>query len=343
MKAAVLYSPQNMKIEEVSVPKINADEILVRVEAAAVCGSDLRVFLGEKKAILPRIIGHEFAGEVVEVGKEVDRFRVGDRITVEPVVSCGKCFNCLRGRANICVNRKVIGYHYDGSFAEYIRIPGETINNVVKIPKQLSFEAAALAEPFAACLNGLLSSNLKFGDSVAIIGAGPIGLMHLQLSRSNGAGEILVSDPKSERLEVAKKLGATYLINPKEESIAKFVDEKMEDGGFDLVLVTVGVPELIEEAISIARVGGTVNIFAGNPPKSRIELDPNLIHYKEITLTGSESSTVDQLRRIIESMALCRIDPESLITHKLPLKEVVLGLNMKHEAVGLKVVILPSM
>ncbi len=343
MKGAVLYAPREMKIEETRLPKINADEILVEVKAAAICGSDLRVFLGEKKALLPRTIGHEFAGEVVEVGREADGLHVGDRITMEPVVSCGKCFNCLRGRANICVNRKVVGYHYDGCFAEYIRIPQEALNNLVKIPKELSFEAAALAEPFAACLNGLLGSNLSFGDSVAIIGAGPIGLMHLQLCRSSGAGEILISDPRSERLEIAKKLGATYMLNPKEESVAKFVGEKIKDGGFDLVMVTVGIPEVVEGAISLAKTGGTVTIFAGNPPKSRIGLDPNVIHYKEITLRGSESSNVEHLRRVVESMALRRIDPESLITHKLPLKELVRGIDMKHEAVGLKVLIVPSM
>lgn len=341
MKAAILYSPGEIRVEERAVPVVNSKEVLVKVKAAAICGSDVRVYKGEKKAVLPRIIGHEFSGEVVKVGKNVRRIQKGDRVTMEPVISCGSCFNCSRGRTNICIDRRVIGYNYDGAFAQYIRIPEAGILNLCSIPDNISYEKAALAEPFAACLNGVNRVQLHHGDTMAIIGAGPIGLVHLQLAKAIGASKILVSDPFPKRLMLAKKFGADYIVNPKEKNLAEFVEYITAGVGFDIVVISVGIPQLIIEAIAIAKKGGVVNIFAGCPPHSKVELDPNIIHYGEVILTGSESSTVNQVKEILSMMTSHRIDPESLITHRLPLESIVQALKVKTEMDGLKPIIVP--
>jgi len=331
MRAAVLYSPFKIKIEEKPILKINSGEVLIKTKAAAICGSDVRLYRGEKKANLPRTIGHEFSGEVVSVGKQIKSIHCGDRVTIQPVISCGSCTNCRKGKTNICLKRKVIGYDYEGGFAEYIRIPKEGISNICVLPKTVSYEIGALAEPYAACLNGIKKLFLEKLDSVLVIGTGPIGLMLIQLIRNFGVDQIFVSDPLTERLEISLKFGADYTINPTEIKLSKFVLEKRHGLGFDKVVITAGKPDLLGELLEVVNKGGIINIFAGCPPNSIVRINPNHIHYGEITVNGSESSTVDQMKEILTMMEKEKINPELLITQKFSLEQIEQAIKCKAE------------
>jgi L-iditol 2-dehydrogenase len=341
MRAAVFYAPSDIRIEERPIPTIDGKEILVKVKAAAICGTDLRIYKGTKKIKTPRIIGHEFAGDIEKAGDGTE-FKIGDRVTVYPVISCGKCYACMMGRPNICVQRPTIGYDYDGGFAEYVKIPSNAIdtNSVTKLPDSISYEEAAITEPLAACLNGVLRLDVKHGEHVWVVGAGPIGLMHVQLVRLAGASKIMVSEVDEFRANKAAKLGADVVINPIKEDIFQRIMKETEGRGVDKIIIAAGVPKLIEDSFKAARKGARIVIFAGSPEGSFITLDPNIIHYKEIELTGSSASTPYLHKKAIELVSSGRIDLKSLITHRLRLEDIVKGLEMKEMVEGLKTLII---
>ena len=343
LRAAVFYEPMKLKVEDVPKPSVGPGEVLVKVKAAAICGTDLRIYRGTKKIKTPRIIGHEFAGEIVELGEDVEGFSVGDRVTVYPVIACGKCYACMMGRPNICVSRPTIGYEYDGGFAEYVKIPKEAVSYgaIIKLPDRISYEEAAITEPLAACLNGISRLDVKHGDHVWVAGAGPIGLMHVQLARLAGASLIFVSEVNEFRAGKAKELGADVVINPQREDVYQRIMSETGGKGADRIIVDAGVPKLIEDSLKCARKGARVVIFAGCPEGSKITIDPNWIHYREIELTGSSASTPYLHRKAVELVNNGRVDLKSLITHKLKLEDVVKGLEMKEMVEGLKTLVIP--
>jgi len=343
MKAAVFYGPSDIRVEERPIPKIEEGEVLVKVKAAAICGTDLRIYMGTKKIETPKIIGHEFAGEVEEVKGDVGGICTGERVTVYPVISCGKCYACMMGRRNICVQRPTIGYEYDGGFAEYVKIPSNAIiaGSVIKLPDRISYEEAAITEPLAACLNGILRLQVEHGEHVWIAGAGPIGLMHLQLARLAGAALVVVSEVNEFRAKKARELGADIVVNPVKEEVSKTIMQATDGKGADKIMIAAGVPKLIEESLKAARKGARIVIFAGSPEGSSITIDPNIIHYKEIELTGASAATPFLHRKAVELVNNRRIDLRSLITHKLTLDEIDKGLTMKQMGEGLKTLVIP--
>jgi len=343
MRAAVFYAPSDIRVEDCPIPSITKDEILVKVKAAAICGTDLRIYKGTKKIKTPRIIGHEFAGQVEKVGEDITDFTIGDRVTVYPVISCGKCYACMMGRRNICVQRPTIGYEFDGGFAEYVRIPAEATatSSVIKLPDKITYEEAAITEPLAACLNGILRLNVRHGEHVWIAGAGPIGLMHVQLARMAGASLVIVSEVNEYRGKKARELGADIVVNPVEEDVFQRIMSETGGKGADKVMIATGIPKLIEESLKAVRKGARVVIFAGSPEGSSITIDPNIIHYKEIELTGASASTPYLHRKAVELVNNGRIDLKSLITHKLKLEDITKGLEMKEMVEGLKTLVIP--
>ncbi len=343
MKAAVFYGPSDIRVEERPIPKIEEGEVLVKVKAAAICGTDLRIYMGTKKIETPKIIGHEFAGEVEEVKGDVNGICTGERVTVYPVISCGKCYACMMGRRNICVQRPTIGYEYDGGFAEYVKIPSNAIiaGSVIKLPDRISYEEAAITEPLAACLNGILRLQVEHGEHVWIAGAGPIGLMHLQLARLAGAALVVVSEVNEFRAKKARELGADIVVNPVKEEVSKTIMQATDGKGADKIMIAAGVPRLIEESLKAARKGARIVIFAGSPEGSSITIDPNIIHYKEIELTGASAATPFLHRKAVELVNNRCIDLRSLITHKLALDEIAKGLTMKQMGEGLKTLVIP--
>jgi L-iditol 2-dehydrogenase len=345
MKAAVLHKPNEMRIEEIEVPSINSDEMLVKVKACAICGTDTRIYHGTKtKGVrYPSVIGHEISGVVEACGKSVQGFKEGDPVSICPVIPCGICYACQRGMDNICLNRTAIGYEYDGGFQEYVKIPGVAIRqgNIFKAPPDIPFEVLALIEPLACCYNGNRRSQIKLGDTVVIMGAGAIGLMHLQLARRAGATKIVMSEPLDERRALAKEMGADICVNPQKDSLMEVVMKETQGLGADATLLAIGVPALINEAFGITRKQGSVNLFAGFGGKGESSIEANLIHYNELNVTGTASAAPWHFNEAMKLVTSGQINLEKLITNRFPLEEIDKALKTVLEGRGIKVIVLP--
>ena len=326
MKAAVFHGPNNMKLEEVKKPEINENEVLVRVNASAVCGTDIRIYEGKKtKGVrTPSVIGHELVGTIEEVGEKVKEFAAGDRVGIMPVIPCRKCYYCLNGRENVCANRTAIGYEYDGGFAEYVKIPSSALEagNLVKIPDHLSFEQAVITEPLACCINGQRKANVKMGDVVVVIGGGPIGLMHVQLAKIAGARKVILSEPIDHRRAKALLAGAEYAVNPEVESLQDIVFNETEGLGADVVIMAIGIPFLINNSASLLKKGGTLNLFAGFTNGVLSEIDPNIIHYNEITINGTSALTRADYHKALSLLASGQINTDVIITTGYSLENI---------------------
>ncbi len=345
MLAMVFHGANDLRLEPVPRPHVDAGSALVKVEAAAVCASDIRIYKGDKAAKAGTILGHELAAVVVEAGKDVSAVQVGDRVTMYPVIACGRCFYCQHGYRNMCIARRTLGYEYDGGFAEYMLATREVLElgNLVKVPPGLSAEEAALAEPLACCINGLQVLGLQPGETIVIVGAGPMGLMLTKLARISGAGRIIVSEPNEQRLEVAGQMGADVKVNPTREDLPLKVKEATDGLGADAAVVTVGVPGVAWETLKAVRRMGRVNLFAGFPRGSEAKVDLNLVHYGMVTVTASQSTTLTQFQRALTLMATGKIDLKPLITHRFPLTQGPLAFEKKIALEGLKPEILPGL
>jgi L-iditol 2-dehydrogenase len=343
MKAAVFYGPNELKLEEVNKPEIDQYEVLVRVKASAVCGTDVRIYEGKKtKGVrTPSIIGHELVGTIEAVGAEVKDFFVGDRVGVMPVIPCGKCYYCLNGRENVCANRTAIGYEYDGGFAEYVRIPRTALNagNLVKIPDHISFEQAVVTEPLACCLNGQRKANVKMGDVVVVIGGGPIGLMHVQLAKITGAKSVILSEPIDHRREKGLIAGANYAIDPTKESLEDLVLSQTDGLGADVVIMAIGVPFLVNSSANLLKKGGTLNLFAGFTKGVLSEIDPNVIHYNEININGTSALTRADYHKSLSLIASGQINTEVITTTGYSLEDIEQAIADVKNGNGMKTII----
>lgn len=343
MKAAVLKGPNVLQLTDIATPEAAPGELVLRVRAATVCGTDLRILTGRKtKGVrFPSVIGHEFAGEIVQAGAGVTQFKVGERVCMDPVIPCRACAYCKSGRENVCVNRQAMGYEFDGAFAEYIRIPAIALQagNVFRMPEGMDFEAAALAEPLACCINGQRNAQVGLGDSVVILGAGPIGLMHAALARAAGARQVLVSEPAAARRQAAADRGVTHVFDPASGSLADFVQARTDGLGADVVILAIGVPQLANEALTLVRRGGRVNLFAGFSAGDTSTIDVNLIHYGEIVVTGASALARRDYELALNMLASGQIDAGSLITHRYAVAESLQAFDEAGSGRALKVAI----
>ena len=336
MMAAQLYGVGDLRVEEVGRLSISSDdEVLIRIHACGICPSDLRAYTGvrEPYGSLPYTPGHEWAGEIVAIGDGVEEFALGDRVVPSWRVVCGKCHYCVRGFWNYCENLQY--GRVRGGFGEYGVAP---VDSLLKIPEGVSYQEASFCEPLACCINGSLYTGIGFGSNVVVIGAGPIGLMHMQLAKRAGA-RVIVSELISERLEKAQELGADALVYADREDPVERVKELTDGYGADAVIVAVGARRALVQALEMAGIGGAVNFFAGVYPPLTLDLDPNLIHYKQIRLTGSHDFTPYHFRtalRFIEMQAV-RVPP--LISHEFRLEQVKTGFDIVAGQKGLKVMI----
>jgi len=301
MRATIFHSPGTVTVEDRPTPQPGPGEVRLRVGATSLCASDVRVYRGEKHAMPGVIPGHEIAGVVDAVGEGVDYLAEGDRVVLCPIIACERCRFCLVGRRNRCLHRRTLGYDLDGGFAEHLLVPESLVRtgHVLKIPDVLPFDVAALVEPSACVLASLDLCGVGAGTSMAIVGAGPMGLLHLLLGRAAGAGPIIVSEPNPVRRETAKRWGADLVLDPTTEDVTAATLAATDGYGADAVIVSVGIAELVPPALELVRKQGAVNLFAGFPPQSSIPFDPNLVHYGEINLTGSQNATTDQYRRTV--------------------------------------------
>jgi L-iditol 2-dehydrogenase len=264
MLAAVFEKPGQMEMREVDTPEIGPDEVLVKVGANTICGTDVRIFRGEKtKGVsLPTILGHELAGHVQKVGRNVRGYDVGAPVAMAPVIACHRCFYCQHDMENVCPNQKIVGYDVKGGLSEYVRIPADAVaaGNLFVAQKDLPSEYLALAEPLACCVNGHHRSRVSLNSTVLIMGSGPIGLFHLQLSLLAGARTVIVSEPSAPRRAVASTFGAHITVDPTTEDLPAIVGEATGGLGMDTIIICIGVPRLVNDALTIARQGGRINI-----------------------------------------------------------------------------------
>jgi L-iditol 2-dehydrogenase len=322
VKVCVFQGPGKVVVESRSVPTPGPGEILLRMEAAGICYSDIRVYKGQKQARLGVIPGHEMVGAVEALGKGVEGLAIGQRVAICPIVACNRCFYCLRGLRNRCLERVTLGYEEDGGLAEYTVIPAAivAIGHVFPIPEGLPSDRAALTEPAACVLNSLETCRLQPGGSLVLLGAGPMGLLHLLLARALGVSTVIVSEMHGKRLDYARHFGATLALDPQKDDLTAAVMEAPEGLGADAVVVTTGVGDLLAEALPLVRRQGVINLFAGFPPDTSVDFDPNSVHYSEIILTGSQNATTEQYRRALHLLTLIPKAAE-LNTHVFPIAE----------------------
>jgi len=340
MKAGVYYGPDDVRIEDLPKPSAGTGEVLIRVRACGLCGTDIAKY---RHCLVepPVVLGHEVAGDIEEVGAGVSGFKKGDRVVLLHHIPCFVCDYCRHGHHTMCEAFRPSNIE-PGGFAEFLRVASASVAKSMQIiPDDLSYEAASMAESTACCLRGILRCNIRPGDSVAVIGAGPAGLILAQLARTVGAAKIVVTDLVQRRLDAALELGADEAVNVSSEDPAQRVKD-LTYGGPDVVIVAVGSPKAQEQALLMAKKGSVVNFFAECPPGSVVQLDPNLIYHSEISLVGSYSSTPPDLRAALRLIHSGRINTAGLITHCLPLEELQKAFHLAVDAQeSLKIVINP--
>lgn len=343
MKAVRLLAPNAFPVRDIDKPTINDDEILLKMKSCAICGTDMRILTGAKtKGVrYPSTTGHEIAGIIEKVGKNVAGYEEGERVAVANVIPCHSCEMCLTGHENACLHRQALGYEFDGGFEEYIRIPKVLLDshNIVRLPDNVSFEEGSLIEPLACCLHGQKNMGIKMGDIVLIEGAGPIGLMHLALAKAAGAKKVILSEPNDFRLGKAREMGADITIDPMRESLKDRVMEETEGQGADVVILAIGVPAIVNEAFVLAKKNGCVSLFAGFPEGKTAEINPNLIHYGELRVTGSSAYTRQDYHEAADLIASGRLDVKPIITHKFPIHAFADAYELVKRGAGLKVCI----
>ena len=315
MVAVAVEKPHVLVLREEAPLKPGPGEILVRVRRAGICGSDLHIFHGSNPfAKYPRIVGHEFGGEVEAVGPDVDGLAVGDHVVADPVVSCGRCYACRVGRYNVCANLEVFGVHRDGGFRDRVVVPAA---NAVKVRGDLPIAIAALAEPFSIAANVLLRTGIDAGDTVLIYGAGTVGLTVLQVARMHGA-RCIVADLDDARLERARGFGADVIVNSGHTPVADAVREENEGLGPSLVIDGAGVPALLEEACRVASPAGRIGILGFSPAPCNISQQE--IVKKELTLVGSRLNR-HLLPQVMEWLEAGKLQPAAMITQTFPVRE----------------------
>jgi L-iditol 2-dehydrogenase len=345
MKAAVYEAADKVVVREVPTPAPGPGEVLVRVRACAVCGSDIRIFHhGNPRVIPPQVLGHEIAGDVVEVGEGVEAFRAGDRVASGADVPCGVCPACTSGRGNNCAVNYAIGYQFPGGFAEYVLFNKTTVDYgpLHLIPGDLSYAEAALAEPLACTINGLELVSLGVGESIVIIGAGPAGLLMAQLARHMGATKIILAQRSRMRLEMARQYDIDVLVATQEEDLRERVMQETGGLGADVVVTACASTEMQELSIHLAAMRGRVNFFGGLPKGTPpIRLDSNVIHYRELFVTGSHGSVPRQHRAALGLLVCGAVKAQGLITHTLGLDDILEGFALVETRRGMKVIIEP--
>ncbi|HEY1493626.1 MAG TPA: zinc-binding dehydrogenase [Candidatus Solibacter sp.] len=323
MMAAVLYGKEHLQVEPVAVPKIDIGDILVRVKVALTCGTDVKVFrrgYHARMIVPPAVFGHELAGDVVAVGEDVRNFSVGQRVVAANSAPCGECFFCKRGLENLCEDL----LFNNGAYAEYIRIPARIVQrNTYLIPDNVGYQDAALVEPLACVVRGFEESAPRAGDTVAIVGLGPIGLMFVKLAKLYGCRVIAVGRRQTQ-LDRAAALGADDLIVAGEHSDPVKSSREMTHGrGVDVAIEAVGKPQTWQWAVNMVRRGGTVNFFGGCPNESKVNLDTALLHYSEITCKASFHHTPAYIQKALELVCAGHITASVFVNKEEPLANLL--------------------
>ena len=345
MKAVVYHAPGDVRVEQVPVPECGEAEIRVKIDACAVCGTDLKAYVsGNPRIKAPKVMGHEFTGIVDAIGKDVKGFEVGDRVVMATSVACGECFYCKKGHRNLCTTLAPMGFTYEGGMAEYTVIPARAIEggHAVKVPANVSSEHAALSEPVSCAVNSCFNCGIQKGDIVVVIGAGPMGIMNACVARQFGAAKVILAEINPQRLRQAEPFGFDVLVDPANEDLESVVLDHTGGIGADVAIVAAPAAEPQEDAISLVRKRGTVCLFASLPSgKSEITLDSRIIHYSEIKLVGSSDSTPKQVEKAVEIISSGSLKADKLASHILPLDDIMKAYELMKSGEALRVVLKP--
>jgi L-iditol 2-dehydrogenase len=346
MKAVVVRAPMQFEVEDVPIPDAPVGGLLLDVKACGLCGSDLRTLRsGHRKVTFPWIIGHEIAGTVVEVGNQYQGpWQKGERVAVGPPAYCGFCDFCLDGRYELCENYHELAQAWPGGLADYVAIPAECVRlgAIERIPEGLDTAAAAIAEPISSCINAQEKGQVGLGDTVVIIGSGPIGCIHLSLARARGADKVFVIDIVDDRLELAEPFGSDALINSTQVDPVARVRELTDGKGADVVVTATPAPVAQVQAVEMARKGGRILLFGGLPKdNSKPGVDMNLVHYNALHLIGATIFAPRHFRLALKLIASGRIPVNKLITHRFPLVDFKMGAMLALEGKVLKAVFTP--
>jgi len=319
MRAAVYHGPEDIRVEEVADKKPKEDEVLIAVRYCGVCGTDINIYKGMNGAFTvtpPLIPGHEFSGVVKEVGSKVKNVKPGDRVTADPNDMCGACYFCSNAMEQFCTDNIGIGTTADGGFAQYTVVHSK---QVYKIADSLDFMTAAMTEPMSCCLHGIDLCRIKDGDTVLVMGGGPIGMIMLQLAAMAGATQVILSEPVQEKRDLAKKLGATLTIDPTKENVKKILTDNFEN--VNCVIECIGNVHTQADAVRFAGMGATVMLFGLSGEGNTFPLDANEVFKKELHITSSfiNPYTFSRAVKVLESG---RVDVRSIITTVLPLDEI---------------------
>jgi len=333
MRAAVLYKPLDIKVEEIDAPAIGPKNVLVRVRRVGICGSDVHFYLYGKIGSFivekPLILGHECSGEVVEIGESVKNVSVGQRVVVEPGFTCGVCEYCRSGRYNLCPDVRFYGAPpYDGAFAEYVSAPEE---NVYPMPDNMTYGEGAMIEPLAVGLMAAKRGGISVHDKVAIFGAGPIGLLALQAAKSHGVTETYIADLIKYRLEYAERLGADVTINALEEDAVSLIKKLTGGRGVDVLIEASGSPKCIQQAIEAVKPGGRI-VLVGYP-LVEVPINVDKILMKELDIRGVHRYA-NVYPTAIKLVSLGKVNVKDLITHVFPLEEILDGFRAHIEKIG---------
>jgi len=340
LRAVIYYDVDDFRVENVPTPRINSKEILVRVRACGICTTDL--FRAEYRRAKPgSVLGHEISGDVAETGPEVTKFNVGDRVAVLHHAPCGFCYYCLHGQETLCEQYRRTNV-YPGGFAEYIRVIPELAENVViKIPDEMAYEEGTMIEPTACALRAVSRSNITLGDTVLVVGGGPLGILNAQIARYVGASQVILSDHHDFRVEMAKRLGIDHAFNVKNVNIEEKVKGLTEGRGADLVVIAVASTEAVRQGISIVRRGGRLCLFGDfrDVPQPNLEVDPRLMLRDDVTLSGSWGCAPHDYYAAFNLIKAGRVRVKEMVTHTFPIDLFADALKVMAEKQCMRVLI----
>lgn len=345
MKASLYLGYDTMEVREIPTPVPGDGEVLVRVRSCAVCGSDIRIFhTGNSRVVPPQTLGHEIAGDVVLTGGNVTKFKPGDRVAVGADVPCGECAFCEAGIGNNCRINYAMGYQFAGGFAEYVLLNRTVVNYgpVHLLPGHVSYDEGALAEPLGCVLNAMELTPVKLGDAVAVIGAGPLGMMLCGIAKKSGASKVILVNRSAHRLSIAEKFGTAdaYVCSEREDAVARVLG--ITGFGADVIFTACPSPEAQADALRMAKNRARINFFGGLPKdRSVVPLDTNLIHYKELLVSGAHGAMPVHHGRAVGLIADGVTDVKRYVTHRFGLDSIREAFAAAESHDGLRVVVNP--
>ena len=340
MKASVCYKQNDLKTEDLPIPEISDNEVLIKMLACGLCGTDIQKIRGDS-VNKPTVLGHEVVGEIVKKGKNVSKFEIGDRVITAIHVPCFTCHYCNKGHYTICEQFRTNNID-PGGFAEFIRIPELHLNHLThKVSNNVTDEEATLIEPIACCLHGLKQADIRPNDSVLIMGAGTIGILHAQLAKIKGANKVIVSDMSEFKLQKALKVGCDYAINIKEKNIIDEVNKITDGQGVDVIVIAAGVSSLVADAVNMVRRAGKIIVFSGFDKNKLVTLDVSRFFKDEISIIGTYSVTPYEFPEALDLLEKRKLNTKEMITHVYPLNKLseAIDISTNPEQPVLKVII----